>query len=76
MQDKLISALRESHSKNGALKLSLFRRINQLGTGDVGLVDLVELASDGSRSASAYLTCALQTVFCQHIAFVYTRRKH
>lgn len=50
-QDKLIAALRESFTKHGALKLSSFRRINQLGTGDVGLVDLVELAGDGSRYA-------------------------
>lgn len=50
-QDKLIASLRESHTKHGALKLSSFRRINQLGTGDVGLVDLVELAGDGSRYA-------------------------
>lgn len=48
-QDKPILALREAHQKNGDLKLSQFRRIKQLGTGDVGLVDLVELAQDGSR---------------------------
>lgn len=50
-QDKSVLALREEHSKQGALKLSQFKRIKQLGTGDVGLVDLVELASSGSRSA-------------------------
>ena len=49
MQDPTILALRAAHSKNGELKLSQFKRIKQLGTGDVGLVDLVELASEGSR---------------------------
>jgi len=35
----------------GRLALSHFRRVKQLGTGDVGLVDLVELQQGGSRRA-------------------------
>lgn len=49
VQDKLIASLKETHKKQGALKLASFRRVSQLGTGDVGLVDLVELSGDGSR---------------------------
>lgn len=40
-------ALRYTEKKNGQLALSQFRRLKQLGTGDVGLVDMVEL-QDGS----------------------------
>ncbi len=32
--------------KDGALKLSHFRRVKQLGSGDVGLVDLVQVQGD------------------------------
>ena len=53
-QDKLLAGLRDSHTKHGSLKLASFRRINQLGTGDVGLVDLVELAGDGSRCVLSF----------------------
>lgn len=49
LQDKTIVALREAYVKAGTLKLSQLKRVKQLGTGDVGLVDLVELTSDGSR---------------------------
>ena len=37
----------------GALTLGCFRRVRQLGTGDVGLVDLVELAPPAAAASAA-----------------------
>ena len=51
VQEKVWAALRENDRKNGRLALSQFRRLKQLGTGDVGLVDMVEL-QDGSSQAA------------------------
>ena len=47
LQEKPWEALKAAETKNGRLALSQFRRLKQLGTGDVGLVDMVEL-QDGS----------------------------
>ena len=41
-------SLKELELKNGQLLLSQMRRVRQLGSGDVGLVDLVEL-NDGKQ---------------------------
>lgn len=38
--------LADLQARDGALKLSHFRRVRQLGSGDVGLVDLVQLQGD------------------------------
>ena len=40
--------LKDMELKNGKLMLSQMRRVRQLGSGDVGLVDLVELL-DGKQ---------------------------
>lgn len=37
-----------AQAAGGTLSLACFRRVRQLGTGDVGLVDLVELAGDAT----------------------------
>ena len=42
------AALAAIENKEGRLALSQLRRVRQLGSGDVGLVDLVEL-QDGSQ---------------------------
>ena len=44
-----MSALAEVSKKQGKLSLSQFKRVKQLGSGDVGLVDLVELQSQSVR---------------------------
>lgn len=44
-----MSALADVSAKNGKLALSQFKRVKQLGSGDVGLVDLVELQSHPVR---------------------------
>lgn len=49
--DQGSQALRSVEQRAGRLALSHFRRVKQLGTGDVGLVDLVELQQGGSRCA-------------------------
>ena len=41
--DQLVLALQKVQRDNGKLSLSLFKRVKQLGSGDVGLVDLVQL---------------------------------
>ena len=43
----------------GKLALDQFRRVRQLGTGDVGLVDLVELQQGGSMCAAFFVLLAL-----------------
>ncbi|KAK9802821.1 hypothetical protein WJX73_002029 [Symbiochloris irregularis] len=45
------AALVAAEKKDGKLALSQMRRIRQLGSGDVGLVDLVELLDGGHRFA-------------------------
>ena len=45
--------LKELELKNGQLMLSQMRRVRQLGSGDVGLVDLVEL-NDGKQMCAAH----------------------
>ncbi|BDA47694.1 probable phototropin-2 [Coccomyxa sp. Obi] len=50
-QEKPWAALREAYKKDGRLALSQFRRLKQLGTGDVGLVDMVELQNGSGRYA-------------------------
>ena len=40
------------YKKDGRLALSQFRRLKQLGTGDVGLVDMVELQNGSGRWGS------------------------
>lgn len=49
LQEKPWAALRAVHKKDGRLALSQFRRLKQLGTGDVGLVDMVELQDGTGR---------------------------
>ena len=39
----MVQALRSIAEEQGRLTLSQFKRVKQLGSGDVGLVDLVEL---------------------------------
>uniref|UniRef100_A0A061R985 non-specific serine/threonine protein kinase n=1 Tax=Tetraselmis sp. GSL018 TaxID=582737 RepID=A0A061R985_9CHLO len=46
-EDKALSALRAVEAEHGSIKISHFKRQQQLGSGDVGLVDLVSLI--GSR---------------------------
>ncbi|KAL3133891.1 hypothetical protein ABBQ32_008349 [Trebouxia sp. C0010 RCD-2024] len=41
--NQLVHALQKVQRDNGKLSLSLFKRVKQLGSGDVGLVDLVQL---------------------------------
>ncbi|KAL0045440.1 hypothetical protein WJX82_006704 [Trebouxia sp. C0006] len=41
--NQLVLALQKVQRDNGKLSLSLFKRVKQLGSGDVGLVDLVQL---------------------------------
>lgn len=53
-QDVGCAALRSVEQRAGRLALSHFRRVKQLGTGDVGLVDLVELQQGGSRCVLHY----------------------
>ncbi|CAK0783080.1 hypothetical protein CVIRNUC_006275 [Coccomyxa viridis] len=50
-QEKSWEALKAAEAKNGRLALSQFRRLKQLGTGDVGLVDMVELQDGTGRYA-------------------------
>ena len=67
LQEKAWEALKAAETKNGRLALSQFRRLKQLGTGDVGLVDMVELQDGSGRSASSFcLTTALG--LCYHQA--------
>ena len=49
LQDKTVTALKTAHGQTGSLKLSHLKRVKQLGTGDVGLVDLVELTNGGHK---------------------------
>ena len=42
-EDKALLALRATQAEHGVLKVSHFKRQKQLGSGDVGLVDLVSL---------------------------------
>jgi hypothetical protein len=41
--DHAYQTLLNLHQREGKLKLAHFRRVKQLGAGDVGLVDLVQL---------------------------------
>uniref|UniRef100_A0A126WY62 non-specific serine/threonine protein kinase n=2 Tax=unclassified Uronema (in: green algae) TaxID=2689038 RepID=A0A126WY62_9CHLO len=50
-EDKAFQALSELQQKEGKLKLMHFRRIKQLGSGDVGNVDLVQLQGTDFRFA-------------------------
>ena len=52
-QEKPWEALKAAEAKNGRLALSQFRRLKQLGTGDVGLVDMVELQDGSGRCVSS-----------------------
>lgn len=45
-----VVALQKVQRDNGKLSLSLFKRVKQLGSGDVGLVDLVQLQVAQTRS--------------------------
>jgi hypothetical protein len=42
-EDKAYAALAALQQRDGRLRLMHFRRVKQLGAGDVGLVDLVQL---------------------------------
>lgn len=53
-----VMALQKVQRDNVKLSLSLFKRVKQLGSGDVGLVDLVQLQVAQMRSAAA---CAAGT---------------
>jgi hypothetical protein len=48
-QEKAYVALAEAEKAQKKLALYQFRRLKQLGTGDVGLVDLVELQGTDSK---------------------------
>nr|AML77557.1 putative LOV domain-containing protein [Stigeoclonium helveticum] len=50
-EDRAFQALLDLQEKEGKLKLMHFRRIKQLGTGDVGNVDLVQLQGTEHRFA-------------------------
>ena len=72
--------LRQLVGRDGDLRLSHFRRVKQLGSGDVGLVDLVQIqvrpcclhASQGARVAAAVLPliAALDLRFSSETRFV------
>lgn len=64
VQEKVWAALRENDRKNGRLALSQFRRLKQLGTGDVGLVDMVELQDGSGRCASFFCEDEANAWFC------------
>ncbi|GBF95420.1 hypothetical protein Rsub_08382 [Raphidocelis subcapitata] len=49
--DRAYKALVEAQERDGRLRLSHFRRVKQLGAGDVGLVDLVTLQGTDLRFA-------------------------
>ena len=49
--NQLVLALQKVQRDNGKLSLSLFKRVKQLGSGDVGLVDLVQLQVAQMRCA-------------------------
>uniref|UniRef100_A0A126X3J4 non-specific serine/threonine protein kinase n=2 Tax=Chlamydomonadaceae TaxID=3051 RepID=A0A126X3J4_9CHLO len=50
-EDKAYQALMQQQQKDGKLKLMHFRRVKQLGAGDVGLVDLVQLQGSDFKFA-------------------------
>lgn len=50
-QDAAMSALQETVKRDGKLRLRHFARVHQLGSGDVGLVDLVQLVGTNHRFA-------------------------
>nr|AML77624.1 putative LOV domain-containing protein [Ignatius tetrasporus] len=50
-EDKAFADLRAAQEQAGRLKLSHFRRVKQLGSGDVGLVDLVTLQGTSHKFA-------------------------
>lgn len=49
--DRAYAALLDAEERDGRLRLSHFRRVKQLGAGDVGLVDLVTLQGTDMRFA-------------------------
>lgn len=51
--DAAYVALRQRAADEGGLKLAHFRRVKQLGAGDVGLVDLVQLQVSGAAGGLA-----------------------
>ena len=77
-QEKSWEALKQAEAKNGRLALSQFRRLKQLGTGDVGLVDMVELQDGSGRCVPSAAPLSSppsrgnadwqQTLFCQHLS--------
>lgn len=52
--DPAEAALRDAIKKEGKIRLRLFQRLRQLGSGDVGMVDLVSLASRGNGGGVEY----------------------
>lgn len=46
--DRAFQTLLQVQQRDGQLRLNHFRRVKQLGAGDVGLVDLVQLQVRGS----------------------------
>lgn len=58
--NQLVLALQKVQRDNGKLSLSLFKRVKQLGSGDVGLVDLVQLQVAQMR----YSHCLLYFCLC------------
>lgn len=51
--DPAYQTLRGLQQREGQLRLNNFRRVKQLGAGDVGLVDLVQLQVNQSSSVAA-----------------------
>eukprot|EP01025_Chloroclados_australasicus_P021632 TRINITY_DN22702_c1_g1_i3.p1 TRINITY_DN22702_c1_g1~~TRINITY_DN22702_c1_g1_i3.p1 ORF type:complete len:783 (-),score=85.28 TRINITY_DN22702_c1_g1_i3:1249-3432(-) len=49
--DEVMSQIRQIMEKEGKISLQSFRRIKQLGSGDVGVVDLVVMGKDDQRLA-------------------------
>jgi hypothetical protein len=45
--DRAFQTLLQVQQRDGQLRLNNFRRVKQLGAGDVGLVDLVQLQVSG-----------------------------
>lgn len=62
--NQLVLALQKVQRDNGKLSLSLFKRVKQLGSGDVGLVDLVQLQVAQMRYGLCSLCFALVACNC------------
>jgi len=72
-QDQAYQELLALQQREGKLKLMHFRRVKQLGAGDVGLVDLVQLQVcdwEGRSRAAVHVLCANARACAQSILCV------